>query len=446
MKIRFLIALLGIGLFYFTSRAQQIDHVELNNYLDYITKENGAIGNISIFKDGKEVYNRHFGQSNIKDIHFTNDTQYHIGSITKLFTATLIWQLIEKEELHLEDRLVNFFPDMPNAKKITIKNLLEHTSGLDDYTFKNEDYYWLQKPVTKEAIFNEIKSQGVLFQPGEQVSYSNSGYYLLAKIVEMKYKNTYSRVLYQQITQPLNLKFTTSAATNPSTFQAYDYHYTKGKWQKAQDNYFINYLGVGDMVSTPKELNEFITQLFSGKLLHKQSLQKMKPIIKDEVFGRGLMLAPFYQHLAYGHGGDIGKNHSLVQYNPEENLAISFALNGARFNRNDFSIDILNIIYGKSFEYPKFYNKNIKESDLNNFVGIYSSPELPQKFTFKIIDHMLFLKNPVIGVPYIKMVPLKPDVFKIKEIDGVKITFLPDQKALLFRQDDESFKMSRQVK
>src|SRR5690606_41189262 len=98
-----------------------------------------------------------------------------------------------------------FYSQIPNSDKITIKNLLEHSSGLGDFTMKNDSITWLTEKVSENEIFEEIIKQDGSFQPNEKVDYSNSGYFLLTKIVEKLYKKDYAIIVAEKIAKPLNL-------------------------------------------------------------------------------------------------------------------------------------------------------------------------------------------------------------------------------------------------
>lgn len=114
---------------------------------------------------------------------------------------------------------------------------------------------------------------------------------------------------------------------------------------------FSNVIGVGDIVSTPKDLNTFLYNLSQHKILQKESLEQMKPnLVSDEEFGMGLMSIPFYEHISYGHAGDTYGTHTIVSYNEKDRLGFSFAYNGERFPHNDILIGILSIIYGKDYK------------------------------------------------------------------------------------------------
>ena len=133
------ILLLLFLLLKFNSYSQIQEFHKTDAFIDYIEKHNRAIGNISIFKNNKEIYQRKFGSFNQEDELYS----YRIASVTKLITATIAFQLIEENKLTLETSLHNFFPEIENSKTIKIKHLLNHTSGLGDVNFKNDDPYWL---------------------------------------------------------------------------------------------------------------------------------------------------------------------------------------------------------------------------------------------------------------------------------------------------------------
>ena len=119
MKNKFALLLAILPTFLF---AQNINSEKLNNYFNSIENKNLGIGSISIFKNGKEVYARNFGQQNIPGLTYDQNTKYHVGSVTKMITAVLIFKLIEENKLQLTDKLAEFYPQIPNSDKITIKN------------------------------------------------------------------------------------------------------------------------------------------------------------------------------------------------------------------------------------------------------------------------------------------------------------------------------------
>lgn len=194
---------------------REINIKKIDDFLNYMTDNKQSVGSISIFRNGKEVYQKNFGQAQLSNVKWDSNTRYQVGSVSKLFTAIMLMQQFEKGKLNLSDKLSKYFPDVPNANKITIMVLMNHTSGLGDYA--GEHYQWLfKKPVGDKAILDTIKIQGVEFQPGEKTRYSNSGYYLLSRILEKITKKPYNVLLKENITSKVNMRNTFSVLDNPT--------------------------------------------------------------------------------------------------------------------------------------------------------------------------------------------------------------------------------------
>ncbi|MFZ4928111.1 serine hydrolase domain-containing protein [Chryseobacterium sp. Mn2064] len=342
-----------IALFLLTSAglfSQTIDRKKMDDYLNYIGNNNLGIGSISIFKDGKEVYSKSFGQENLPDKIYNKDTKYHVGSVTKMVTATLIFKLIEEGKLNLEDKLSDFFPELPNANIITIRNLLEHSSGLGSYVVKDGEV-WVTDKATRKEIFHVIQKQGTSFKPDEKVAYSNTAYYLLTDILEKKYNLPYHKIVEREITAPLALKNFASTKSNPkNVFKPY--HYENNHWSDMKDILPENVIGVGDIVSTSKDLNIFNENLFHNKILKKSSMEKMIPA-SGKGWGRGIALWDFDGITFYGHGGDTLGSHALLIYSPEQNLSIAYNTNAERINKESFVKNIVSLLYSKEFKWPE---------------------------------------------------------------------------------------------
>jgi CubicO group peptidase (beta-lactamase class C family) len=113
--------------------AQTLDKAKLDSFFDRLAEKNKAMGSLTIAKDGKVLYSRAIGYSQINGTEkkpLTGASRFRIGSITKMFTAAMILQLVEEGKLKLTDTLSTFFPQVPNAQKITIVQILWHRSGI----------------------------------------------------------------------------------------------------------------------------------------------------------------------------------------------------------------------------------------------------------------------------------------------------------------------------
>src|SRR5690606_25160493 len=127
-----LIILFAFALFSSTlTKAQEVNKEKLDSLFTILEDNNKTMGSAVVSKEGKTIYSNSIGYAYFKDsIKNSGKTKYRIGSITKMFTATMIFQLVDAEKINLDDKLSGFFPEIPNSEKITIGNLLNHTSGL----------------------------------------------------------------------------------------------------------------------------------------------------------------------------------------------------------------------------------------------------------------------------------------------------------------------------
>lgn len=320
----------------------------IDDYLNYLEKNNVLAGEISIFKENKEVYRKNFGEKNLPDFKASNET-FQIGSISKTMTAIIIFKLIEKKQLNLTDKLSQFFPKIPNSDKITISQMLNHTAGLGDYVQGKNDPRWLTKSTTEQQIIERIIEQGSLFEPGTTQQYSNSGYYLLTKISEKVSKKSYADNLKEYIIKPLQLKHFYTAGQKPSdVYQPYSYD---KKWIPVTDFKFLNIVGVGDIATTPYNLNLIINAVFNSKIISEESLKMMIP--NENRFGKGLAIVPFHSKIFVGHSGGTYGTNSLMIYNGEDDISISYSLNADRTGiaGNEFVVAILSFLYGMDYKF-----------------------------------------------------------------------------------------------
>ena len=133
MKIKILFATLLTLVLVAAGYAQTLDKAKLDQLFDRLLEKNKGMGSLTLAKDGNVLYTRSFGYSQINGTEkkpLTAMTKYRIGSITKTFTAVMIFQLVEEGKLKLTDTLDKFFPQIPNAARITMEDILEHRSGI----------------------------------------------------------------------------------------------------------------------------------------------------------------------------------------------------------------------------------------------------------------------------------------------------------------------------
>jgi len=309
--------ILGLSLItFFSASAYSFDKAKLDEYLHSLETHDKAMFSLAIVKNAEPIYQKAIGYVDVENNQKANiHSQYHIGSITKTYTATMIFQLIDEGKLSLDTKLATFYPKVKNADKITISMLLNHRSGIFNFTNAPEYLQYMQQPKTKSEMVKLIEELDSDFAPDSQANYSNSAYVLLGFIIEDISKNTYAQQLKKRITTKLNLTRTMFGGTiNVADNQAKSYVYSPqiNQWSPATVTDLSIPHGAGAIISTPSEVGIFLTSLLTGKLISADSLAKMKEI--NQGYGRGLFQFPFNDKKAYGHTGGIDGFRSQSGY------------------------------------------------------------------------------------------------------------------------------------
>lgn len=402
--------------------AQEVNIAKLDSFFNAINSNNKSMGSFAVAKHGKIIYQRFLGASSLgpDTVQATSNTQYRIGSITKVFTATMIFQLIDEGKLSLDTKLSKYFPQMPNAEKITVLDLLSHTSGLTDYVNDVIDKTWITNPHSKIELLDSIAKKNVWFEPGIKQQYCNSGYLLLSYILEKITGKTYSSLLEARIVNKLGLRNTISGlANNSSTTEARLYRMVD-KWTTIKDIYFPNVIGVGDILSTPADLLRFMNALTSGKLISQVSYTQMTAFKGQNYFAAGLIRVPFYDQTGFGHSGGTYGSHSVLFYFKESGLSIASCINGLFYPINDISIALLSICNGKQFQIPSFKPFILKSEELDPYLGIYTSKTFPLNITVTKVDSTLVCQ--AAGQPPLKFETVSKNKFKF-DGHGIVIEF-----------------------
>lgn len=429
MKKSFTIAtVLLLILFSLNLKAQdEFNKSKLDDYLHQIEKNKKAMCGVVITKDGKLVYENYIGFSSVKDkIRNNKLTKFRIGSITKMFTATIIFQLIEEGRLTFDTKLSKLYPQISNSKEITISDLLGHRSGIHDFTNDKEYLQYMTSKKSKEEMIKLIADLKPDFRPNKKFAYSNSNYVLLGYIIEEIAHATYHHELKKRITSKLNLANTYyGKKIDTNVNEAFSYKFLENKWDLQPETDMSIPHGAGAIVSTPNDLTVFITTLFNNKLISENSLNQMKEI--KEGYGKGLIRFPFGNKIAYGHNGGIDGFVSNLAYFPSENVVLSITANGMNCNFNDILIGILSIYFNIPFEIPDFEAKEIEldRAELKNYEGEFSSKLLPLTITLKVKGDQLY--GQATGQSAFPLTPFSRTEFRFEQA-GIIIEFAKDNK------------------
>lgn len=409
---------------------------KIDSLLTYLNVNNRFMGQLSIREGDNVVFSRAYGIPESK--HQPDGyTKYKIGSITKTFTAVMIMQLVEEKRLKLDDKLKKFYPQIPNADKITINDLLRHRSGILDYVNADSTTSMTQT-IGKKEMLTKIAAYQPVFEPDTKAEYSNSNYYLLGCIIEDITKTPYKTNLKNRIVNKLKLKDTyltdkTDATRNEIT----SYIYNGAQWNAIPEWDMSLPFAAGAITSTANDLTAFMRAIFSGKLLKPSSVDEMTQL--RESYGIGLVTFPFGERKFFGHTGGIEGFKSVVGYYPAEKLGISLIVNGDNFNRNDIMIGILSIYYKMPFAFPNVKSVKVDETVLKSYEGTYASKEIPLKINIKADNGQIIAQATGQGAFPLNPVSATEFVF---DPAGVSMTF--GEKTMLLKQGGMEIKFIKE--
>ena len=423
----------------FTSFGQNINFAKLDSFLNTLSAKGLAMGSLAISKNGTIKYQKAIGYSLVSDnkkVASDINTKYRIGSATKMFTAVMIFQLIEEGKIKLDQKLKTYFPDLPNADKITIQNMLYHRSGLHDYTHDTNFPEWMGKPKSHEELLKIIKEKGSDFEPGTDVDYCNSNYLLLGYIIEKICKMPYANALKNRITSKLNLKATYfGKPINIKDNESASYKYTNNNWAKEKEADLSIHGGAGSIVSTPTDMVKFIDALFANKLISNTSLTKMETMVDD--YGMGMFPNKYGDKPSFGHNGRIEEFYSAQWYFPSEKLSLAYCTNGINYPRTDIIEGILKICLNEPFLIPFTKNVTSESEELDKYLGKYSSGPILVNCTKDGTELLLETRGKVFKVEKINY-----NYFMNAE-SGYFFEFFPGKGELQIKETDNIYHLKR---
>jgi D-alanyl-D-alanine carboxypeptidase len=261
-----------------------------------------------------------------------DDSVFWWASAGKLFTSSAILQLVSEGKLTLDRTIDTWFPTYPQSQSITIENLLTHTGGV--FSFQQDLKLRRQTDYkTPDELINISARHGANFCPGEYWHYSNTGYVMLAKIIEDIEAKPFSEVVKRRIIDPLGL--TQTKALSPEELPAtLAIGHVDGK---PEANYRPSLtFGAGNIISSSRDMVVFLAALLSGEVYSKSlleySLQPLYPMFGNGTYyGQGIMLYEVRQESDsvnwVGHGGGSSSVKTIVAYDLDSNIFVAVAMN-----------------------------------------------------------------------------------------------------------------------
>jgi CubicO group peptidase (beta-lactamase class C family) len=338
---------------------------KLNAYFDTLQAQGTVSGSIAISERGVLRYQRSIGFATLENgIPQPADagTRYRIGAVTQLFTAVMTMQLAESASIMLDNKLAEFYPDVPVAIGITYRNMLQHRSGLANYRDAPDFDSWRNTPQTHADMLGVVTAGGTRFAAGERVEYNDTNYLLLGYVLEKVYERSYDDIVRRQITSKLGLVRTYYAGTGGlSTLESISYQATADGWRAeiVPDPSIDG--GSGGMVSNATDLVTFMDAVFTAKIVTPYSLESMR----DQSGGSGIGLWPrtLAGNSALGEHGNIGSFNACVYHFPDKRISIAWTSNASRVPMDEILEEALRLIFEKGRKAPKVTPPKIKPGE-----------------------------------------------------------------------------------
>lgn len=291
---------------------------------------------VVITEHGDVVYEATRGLADIRRrIPITPTTVFRMGSITKQFAAATVLQLAAEGQIRLNEAISTYLPDYPNGRSITVAELLNHTSGIQDYT---EIPNWMveanaNRPYTTQQLIGVFKDMPPRFQPGEKWEYDNSGYILVGALIEVVTHKPWYEVVQERITQPLGLSTIRYGKDEPR-IAAMATGYTKGSRGVAPSMKIDMSVpgAAGSLVGTPRDLARWADALHHGKVVNSSYYARMIAPTKlnngsTVPYAFGLENGVLRGHSTIGHAGSIFGFATDSLYVPDQDLFVAVFTN-----------------------------------------------------------------------------------------------------------------------
>ena len=263
------------------------------------------------------------------------DGEVRIGSNTKTFVAVVVMQLVQEGKVGLDEPIETYLPGLikgegVDGSKITVRQLLQHTSGLPDFdetlVGTTDVFQYRHHYVTPRDVLDSALSKPAQFEPGAQWKYTNTNYIVLGMLIERVSQRPVGEQIDERIVKKLGLSHTYFPAPGEEKIRGthpQGYHLSAGgKLEDITEMDPAWAWAAGAMVSTPSELNTFFQAVLDGRLLTQASIQEMKKGVDigsgGRVYGLGLIGTPLScGGTAWGHGGDIAGYHTRGGVGPD---------------------------------------------------------------------------------------------------------------------------------
>ena len=385
------------------------------------------MGSVLVAQGDKILLNKGYGFANLEwSIPDSPSTKFRLGSITKQFTAASVLLLEERGKLKTDDPVKQYLPDAPAAwDKITIFNLLTHTSGIPSFTSFPDYRSTEAMPTTSEQLVARFRDKPLNFQPGASWEYSNSGYALLGRLIEKVSGERYKDFVQENLFTPLGMK-NSGYDLNAPIIERRAAGYAPGPEGPENAGYIDMSIpfSAGALYSTTGDLLRWEQGLFGGKVLSPASLKKMTtPFKNDYAFGLGVRVVD--GHTLIEHGGGIEGFNTQLSYYPDDKLTVIVLANLNGGAPTDIAAKLASVAHGEKVILTSERKEiNVAKDILMRYVGTYAiTPTIKNVITLEDGQLMTQLTNQ----PKFPLFAESETTFFLKVVDA-QVEFSKDEK------------------
>ncbi len=342
----------------------------------------GAAGlSVAVARNGKVIHSKGYGLAEVEhNVKANGDSMFRMGSITKQFTAAAIMRLVEQGKLGLDDPITQYLPTYnTQGRKITIRHLLTHTSGIKSYTeLKQVMVDEPEREFTHQEMLDMVQNEPLAFTPGAGHAYSNTGYYLLGMIIEIVSGKNYCAYLQNELIGPLGLKHTRCDSNT---------EIIKGRAQgyALEGETLVNDRGLatgttfaaGGLLASAHDLVVWADALVAGKVVSPASYKLMSTPFKlagggATGYGFGLFIDSLDGHARIQHGGDIFGFNSMLAWFPDDGVAVAVISNSRAISSMRVADELSRDALGLS---KPVVTVTLSETEAARCEGVYEFPD-----------------------------------------------------------------------
>jgi CubicO group peptidase (beta-lactamase class C family) len=413
---------------------------------------------LGVYRGGQIIYEKGYGLANIEEnVPISPKSVFDIGSTSKQFTATSILLLEKAGKLSIDDDVHKYIPELPDyGKKITILNLLNHTSGLRDYLtlFDIAGVHIDSVTTDEDALALIVRQKGLNFAPGSEYLYSNTGFFLLSVIVERVSGKTLKEFAAENIFSPLQMTHTQyrdhHRALVPERAMAYDENEKKDGF--TLDVSYFEQTGDGAVHTTVEDLLKWDENFYSGQVGGKILLAELQETAKLNAgkrlnYAKGIVVSEYRGLRMVSHGGSWGGYRAQLMRFPDQHFSVATLCNLGSSDPTRRASQVADV-YLNSVMKPKTVRSaeaddeerkkeaatvSLKKEQLAAYAGDYWSEEMGVSYRLAVRDGALKVVAVLdkIGIPRANNFakddfrPTGTDVFAVGE-DGLTVRFKRD--------------------